>query len=71
MRPRAWATGWWRWWFVMVLSGGLVAGIRAGLAYNSFPADERAFPAARELRGRALVAQFLHQHGDWCSSTTA
>jgi hypothetical protein len=33
--------------FVMVLSGALVAGIRMpGLAYNSFPADERAFPAA-------------------------
>jgi heme A synthase len=50
--------------FIMVLSGALVAGIHAGLAYNTFPLMNGQFRAARDPDGRAAVAQFLHQHGD-------
>ena len=44
---------------LMVVTGGFVAGIRAGLRVQHVPADERARHAARDLHARAVVAEFL------------
>jgi molybdenum cofactor biosynthesis protein MoaC len=49
--------------FVMVLSGALVAGIRAGLAYNTFPLMNGHFLPPESFVVEPLVAQLLHQHG--------
>jgi cytochrome c oxidase assembly protein subunit 15 len=49
--------------FVMVLSGALVAGIRAGLAYNTFPLMNGHFLPPESFVVEPLVAEFLHQHG--------
>jgi cytochrome c oxidase assembly protein subunit 15 len=50
--------------FVMVLSGALVAGIRAGLAYNTFPLMNGHFLPPESFVVEPLVAELLHQHGD-------
>ena len=47
----------------MVVTGGFVAGIRAGKALQHLSADERARRAARDLHDRPVVSQFLQQHG--------
>ncbi len=50
--------------FVMVLSGGFVAGIRAGFAYNTFPLMNGPHRSARDPDARAVVEEFLLEHGD-------
>ena len=49
--------------FAMVLTGGLVAGIRAGFAYNTFPLMNGQRGAAGDPDDRAVVAELLLQHG--------
>jgi len=60
--------------FVMILSGGLVAGIRAGLAYNTFPLMDghvlppEAFvlePWIRNLFSNMALVQFDHRAIAW------
>jgi cytochrome c oxidase assembly protein subunit 15 len=60
--------------FVMVLLGGLVAGIRAGFAYNTFPLMNGAFvppeilalePAWRNLFWNIATVQFDHRIVAW------
>ena len=47
--------------FYTVVTGGFVAGIRAGKAYNTFPL--MSFSSAGEFHHRAVVPQLLQQHG--------
>ena len=48
----------------MVLTGGFVAGIRAGFAYNTFPLMNGAVGPARALHARPVVEELLLEHGD-------
>jgi cytochrome c oxidase assembly protein subunit 15 len=60
--------------FLMVLTGGMVAGLRAGLLYNTFPLMDGhlvpplAFagrPILRDLVSNPATAQFDHRLGAW------
>ncbi len=57
--------------FVQVLSGGMVAGIRAGLAYNTFPLMNGAWVPAGDSGARAGVEELLLQHGDCAVRSSA
>ena len=48
----------------MVVTGGFVAGIRAGYAYNTFPLMNGQSDTAGTIPDRALVPEFLQQHGN-------
>ena len=61
---RRWAFGIVALVLLMVLTGGFVAGIRAGLAYNTFPLMNGAWIPAEILMFRAGVDQLLLEHGD-------
>ncbi len=71
---RAWAIGVAALVFVMALSGGFVAGIRAGLAYNTFPLMNGAFvpseifllePWWRNFFWNIATVQFDHRAIAW------
>jgi len=48
----------------MVLSGGLVAGIRAGLAYNTFPLMNGRLVPPEIFSLDPWYLKLLQQHGD-------
>ena len=50
--------------FVMVLTGGFVAGIRAGFAYNTFPLMNGSVVPPEILMLEPVVEEFLLEHGD-------
>ena len=50
--------------FAHVLTGGLVAGIRAGFAYNTFPLMNGHLVPPEILLLEPVVEEFLLQHGD-------